>query len=106
MIDQPMIKVHEESGADLTNPVNVGTLYTDIKFYPELCCEYCGEVIHNHFDCPICKKSYASTDQYGSIEESKTIFCDECDSEFEIIDIDYASGAFNLIAIPKVENEK
>ena len=58
-------------------------------YYPELCCEECGDVIHNHFDCPACNKMYAGTDIFGMIDEyEKTLTCSECHVTFEIISYD------------------
>ena len=41
--------------------------------YQESCCDECREIIHNHFDCPICiienskRRGYQGTDQYTYI---------------------------------------
>jgi hypothetical protein len=54
--------------------------------YQEICCEECNEVIHNHFDCPVCNSSYGNepTDQYGYIDNyAADIQCEKCDTVFE-----------------------
>ncbi len=54
-----------------------------IKFYPEICCDYCDEIIHNHFDCPSCDKKYAGTSFYHEIEKEDTEFeCESCNARF------------------------
>ena len=35
-----------------------------LEIYGEICCDDCGDIIHNHLDCPVCKKDYAGSDQY------------------------------------------
>ena len=59
-----------------------------IEFYPEICCDECNDVIHNHMDCPECKKEYAGTDVYIDLDardEGETISCEECKAEFKLI---------------------
>jgi transcription elongation factor Elf1 len=58
---------------------------TVIDFYSDVCCEWCGEVIHNHFDCPVCKRKYASTSIYGASWDENIFHCEECGSEFKRI---------------------
>ena len=63
----------------------------NIEFYPEEHCDECGEIIHNHFDCPVCGTRYASTSIYGYVcddvkemqEEGFT--CEECDARFVLV---------------------
>ncbi len=56
-----------------------------VEFYPEICCELCNEVIHNHFDCPVCKKEYAGTSIYTSMHDLSDDFsCEECGQKFVI----------------------
>ena len=54
------------------------------KFYPEICCKECNEVIHNHFDCPVCKEEMAGTDMYLSMDHFKEFSCQECHSKFKL----------------------
>ncbi len=53
-----------------------------VNWHPELCCEICGETIHNHFDCPNCGRRYAGTSVYGDAEEGEDFFCEECKTKF------------------------
>ena len=59
-----------------------------VELQSETCCDECMDIIHNHFDCPICKDDYAGTTIYGVLEDydDKEFSCEECDSEFTIID--------------------
>ena len=60
-----------------------------LEHYPEACCDFCGETVHNHFSCPICEIKYAGTSLYNSIYEEFLpieFSCEECNSEFEIIE--------------------
>lgn len=68
------------------------------KIIPEICCEFCNEVIHNHFDCPVCKNGFAPTNIYGNFDEygdgeydgslTTIIVCEKCKTEFQIMDRD------------------
>lgn len=57
----------------------------EIEVYAETCCEDCNEIIHNHIDCPLCKKQYAKTNQYCDLQYEETVQCENCDSIFEKI---------------------
>ena len=64
----------------------------NVEFYSEICCEDCMEVIHNHFDCPICRRVEASTSIYESIRElieysTGTFNCEECGAKFKMIGV-------------------
>lgn len=56
---------------------------------PEVCCEECGEVHHNHFDCPACGKKEAPSslyeDYFGS-PRPLIIGCELCGAEFYLAD--------------------
>jgi len=57
------------------------------EFYPEICCDECNDVIHNHFDCPVCKHKYAGTSMYGEMDSYYTEFsCEECEAEFKLLE--------------------
>jgi hypothetical protein len=56
-----------------------------LEFYGEICCDDCRDIIHNHIDCPICKKKYAGTEQYHHAEAEEDIICEECGSVFELV---------------------
>ena len=60
------------------------------NFYPEACCDDCGDIIHTHFDCPACKKEYASTSIYGEIHDEVDLYlefiefeCQNCHALFK-----------------------
>lgn len=55
-----------------------------VNIYPEICCDECGNVIHNHFDCPICHNTYAGTDCYSDMENNEEFNCESCHSEFQL----------------------
>lgn len=51
----------------------------------EICCDYCHEIIHNHFDCPICGRNYSPSEQYGELEPKNGVVeieCQDCHSKF------------------------
>ena len=54
------------------------------KIYPEVCCEICNEVVHNHFDCPVCK-CYAGTDVYDYFDNYVEFACEKCKTQFRIV---------------------
>jgi hypothetical protein len=59
-----------------------------LEIYAERCCDACGEVAHNHFDCPACKKEYAGTSIYSSVYEmelGEMLACEECGAEFKLV---------------------
>lgn len=65
-----------------------------LEFYPETCCDECGRVVHNHFDCPVCGAKNAGTgvyDDYVSIvalEEGLETFhfeCEVCNTSFRVV---------------------
>lgn len=55
------------------------------EFYAEICCDYCNDVIHNHFDCPACKEEYAGTSAYHEIEAGEEIECESCKAKFKLL---------------------
>jgi hypothetical protein len=57
----------------------------DLEVYGEVCCDMCNEIIHNHIDCPVCKKEYAATEQYCDLYGEKEVQCENCRSTFEKI---------------------
>jgi hypothetical protein len=59
----------------------------EIEFFPEICCDFCNDVIHNHFNCPVCLVEGAGTSIYHDTYEEREgdIFsCEECKTEFKI----------------------
>ena len=75
-----------------------------IELYPEICCDYCNDVIHNHFDCPACKKQYAGTDAYGEIDGDfyDSITCESCGAKFKLVSM---NGWRDEWEWERVENE-
>jgi len=64
-----------------------------IKITSEIHCEYCNEIIHNHFDCPLCGKKWTSGNFIDLNEEKPCILhCDSCGAEFITTDPPYADG--------------
>ena len=60
-----------------------------LEIYSELCCDFCNEIIHNHFDCPICLIEYAPTDAYLDISMEPPGFvlkCEKCNAQFKLVD--------------------
>lgn len=68
----------------MEDTLKVGDI-VEIEVYGEICCELCNDIIHNHIECPVCKKGYAETDQYGDLYDEKELTC-ECGTVYEIID--------------------
>ncbi len=56
----------------------------ELDISPEDCCELCGEIVHNHLDCPACGKGWSSSDQYYDLSETlpAIIKCEECGATF------------------------
>jgi transcription elongation factor Elf1 len=58
-------------------------------------CEACGEVIHNHFDCPICERRDAGSTCYMDLAGEPApilIGCEECGAEFTTDAVDAYAG--------------
>jgi hypothetical protein len=58
-----------------------------IEFYPEICCDECKKVVHNHMDCPACNYQYAPTNQFYDMDYSLgfEIKCEHCYVKFRVI---------------------
>jgi hypothetical protein len=67
--------------AVVSGSFNVGD-EVGLEVYSEMCCELCGETIHNHIDCPVCKSDYAGTDQYCDLYDEKELTCEDCGTTF------------------------
>ena len=64
-----------------------GHFILKIKVYGEICCDYCNEVIHNHWDCPACNEKYASTDTFMTLhdlEAGEEVTC-KCGAKFKLV---------------------
>lgn len=61
----------------------------NLEISPETHCSDCGEIIHNHFNCPICKARDAGTDAYHNMWEwdvvGSVIKCENCGTAFKLI---------------------
>lgn len=57
----------------------------ELKIYGEICCDDCNDIIHNHLDCPVCKKDYAGSDQYIDLYDEEEISCEVCGTVYEFI---------------------
>ena len=73
-----------------------------LNIYPETCCEVCNEIVHNHIDCPICNKKYASTINYGCIVQDSdngnyNIEC-TCGAKFHTIEADPYDATWKQIS--------
>lgn len=61
-----------------------------INICSEICCEECNEIVHNHFDCPLCEKKRASGNFIDLNKEKPCILkCNECGAEFITTDPPY-----------------
>lgn len=62
------------------------------EIYPEIHCDQCNEIVHNHFDCPICLSKYAATSIYGpfgdQFPKEPHFSCEECGAKFKVISFD------------------
>ncbi|TRZ81768.1 hypothetical protein D4R86_02195 [bacterium] len=63
-----------------------------IKITSEVHCDLCNEIIHNHFDCPVCEQKWASGNFIDLNEKKPCILkCHSCGAEFITTDPPYAS---------------
>lgn len=66
----------------------------ELEIQAETCCEECGEVVHNHIECPICNNKNASTDAFDNLRDLPrpiVITC-ECGAKFTT-DAEFPYGA-------------
>jgi len=73
----------------------------DLNVYSEICCEECGNIIHNHIDCPICKSEYEETNTYGELESKDILQCNKCNTEFVLL-----SDSWYYKCKAKINNER
>ncbi len=55
----------------------------------ETCCDYCGEVIHSHFDCPACGAEGVGSDyvsEPADEEIGNSFTCDDCLARYVLVD--------------------
>ena len=67
-----------------------------LKIQTEMCCDYCGEIIHNHLDCPVCGEEDSPSSEYGhlceiadDIDGPYYIQCGSCETVFKTSDYPY-----------------
>lgn len=61
-----------------------------LDIFPEIHCEECGEIVHNHFVCPVCKE-VTETDAYCDIDDyDKEFGCEKCKTRFKLNSDGYA----------------
>src|SRR5690606_25777022 len=74
----------------------------ELNVYIEICCEICGEVIHNHIDCPVCKTNYAGTDKYCDLYDEEEVTCEDCGTTFaKISDSWYSDCKAKIVSLGK-----
>jgi transcription elongation factor Elf1 len=89
--------------ANELDPAPVHRLVGRIRIYPEVCCEECGEVIHNHFDCPACGLKYSPSDQFCDLYEEPApvmISCEKCGAKFRLHHGDIWDGVWERADLP------
>jgi DNA-directed RNA polymerase subunit M/transcription elongation factor TFIIS len=75
-----------------------------LKIISELCCEQCGKIAHNHFECPICGDDYAASDAFGDLSEDPdfyhSITCEECGARFKFLNsVRYGENSTEFVGI-------
>lgn len=58
-----------------------------VKFFPLICCDYCRDVFHMEFECPVCEYKHASTSIWHDLfeYEDEDFECEDCGSRFKIL---------------------
>lgn len=79
------------------------------EFYPSVHCEDCNEIIHNYFDCPVCKQKFSSTSISENlleldVNEERFFSCYFCKSNFKFIEDDLTYG--EEISIEHLSNDE
>lgn len=88
--------------------MKIGDKFTDVEIYGEECCEGCGQIIHNHIDCPVCKTEYSATDAYCDLNDwdDKLIKCIKCETVFKNnIDYWYSENELEIVSLDKIYME-
>lgn len=58
-----------------------------LEIYPEICCDMCNDIVHNHLDCPVCAEKDARTDAYFDLSDEEPGFilrCCACSAKFKL----------------------
>jgi hypothetical protein len=80
-----------------------------LVIYNEEHCDWCKEIAHNHFDCPVCKSLYAGTSVYGDMNDlldvGEAFECEECRAKFTLRDrsgslFEYDDTPANILSSP------
>jgi len=72
------------------NEIQVGQVFKAVEFQPETYCDG-QDVVHNHFECPVCGDKDAGTNIYMSIDDwincngDRSFKCERCNSTFELL---------------------
>ena len=66
------------------NNLKVGDVIS-LEVYGEVCCDECGDIIHNHLNCPVCEDKYADSDQFTDMSDETQIQCC-CGTVYELVD--------------------
>jgi hypothetical protein len=59
-----------------------------IEVNAEICCDLCGEITHNHIDCPKCNSKNVGTDAYYEISREdhyNEMACEKCGARYRLI---------------------
>lgn len=72
--------------------MKIGDRFYWVKIHPETYdFGYGDEIVHNHIDCPVCKKEYSETDQFLDLSDycdmngQTEIICGNCQTVFKRI---------------------
>lgn len=75
---------YQETKSTMTR--NTRNHYTGtLNVVPETCCDECGQIVANYFDCPVCGRTYSPSEQHGEIEPENgvsEITCGNCGTQF------------------------
>ena len=75
-----------------------------LTVYGEICCELCNEIIHNHIDCPVCKRKDVETDRYCDLSEVDDLTCNNCKTTFLKVSEDWYRDCEAVIAYISKDN--
>lgn len=73
--------------------------------YPEIHCDECNEIIHTHFDCPICKTDDVGIGVYGDINDGdhkELIQCEQCNAILKIVHHDGYIGYGDKVLLQRI----
>lgn len=74
--------------------------------YPEIHCDECNEIIHTHFDCPICKTDNVGAGICGDINDNydELIECEHyvCSATFKLVHHDGYIGYGDKVTLKRI----